>query len=39
LNPNYFLDGVKYLQAEERRLAMPTLFDAFEMFEPSEDAA
>ena len=27
LNPQYFLDGVKYLQAAERKLAMPTLFD------------
>jgi DNA modification methylase len=27
LNPGYFLDGVKYLQAEERRHGMPTLFD------------
>lgn len=27
LNTQYFLDGVKYLEAEERRQAMPTLFD------------
>ena len=27
LNPGYFLDGVKYLQAEERAQDMPTLFD------------
>lgn len=27
LNTGYFLDGVKYLQAEERRFAMPSLFD------------
>jgi hypothetical protein len=27
LNPGYFLDGVKYLQAAEAELAMPTLFD------------
>lgn len=27
LNTGYFLDGVKYLQAEEERQAMPTLFD------------
>lgn len=27
LNPGYFLDGVKYLQAKEREKAMPTLFD------------
>jgi hypothetical protein len=28
LNTGYFLDGVKYLQAEERKQDMPTLFDA-----------
>lgn len=33
LNPGYFLDGVKYLQAEERKRDMPALFDL------SEDAA
>ncbi|ANW67622.1 DNA methylase N-4 [Mycobacterium sp. djl-10] len=27
LNPGYYLDGVKYLQAEERVQDMPTLFD------------
>lgn len=27
LNPGYFLDGVKYLQAAERRTTMPSLFD------------
>lgn len=27
LNPGYFLDGVKYLQAAERQVDMPTLFD------------
>jgi DNA modification methylase len=27
LNPGYFLDGVKYLQAKEKALATPTLFD------------
>ncbi|CUR48455.1 Superfamily II DNA/RNA helicases, SNF2 family [Alloalcanivorax xenomutans] len=27
LNPGYFLDGVKYLQAMEREKAMPSLFD------------
>lgn len=27
LNAQYFLDGVKYLQAEERKRSMPTLFD------------
>ena len=27
LNHGYFLDGVKYLQAEENRAALPTLFD------------
>ena len=27
LNPGYYLDGVKYLQAEEHRREMPSLFD------------
>ncbi len=27
LNPGYFADGVKYLQATEREISMPTLFD------------
>lgn len=27
LNPGYFTDGVKYLEAEERKQHMPTLFD------------
>jgi hypothetical protein len=27
LNPGYFLDGVKYLEAEERKNDIPTLFD------------
>lgn len=27
LNPGYFLDGVKYLEAAERETSMPTLFD------------
>lgn len=30
LNAQYFLDGVKYLEAEERRQSMPTLFDVIE---------
>jgi hypothetical protein len=30
LNSGYFLDGVKYLQAEERSRAMPSLFDLVE---------
>ncbi len=33
LNSGYFLDGVKYLEAEERKQAMPSLFDL------TEDAA
>jgi len=28
LNPGYFLDGVKYLEAKEREMAMPDLFAA-----------
>lgn len=31
LNPGYFFDGVKYLQAAERELSMPTLFDLVEV--------
>lgn len=27
LNPGYFLDSVKYLEAEERKQSLPTLFD------------
>jgi len=30
LNPGYFLDGIKYLQAAERQMAMPTLFDVID---------
>lgn len=33
LNPGYFLDGVKYLQAEERKQSMPSLFDLDELTE------
>ena len=29
LNHQYFLDGVKYLEAEERKSDLPTLFDLF----------
>lgn len=36
LNPGYFLDGVKYLQAAERKKAMPSLFGILED-EPAED--
>lgn len=35
LNPQYFLDGCQYLNAMERQMSMPTLFDALE----PEDAA
>ena len=31
LNPGYFLDGVKYLQAEERKRDLPSLFDLDEL--------
>lgn len=31
LNPGSFLDGVKYLEAEEREQNMPSLFDAFDL--------
>jgi hypothetical protein len=30
LNHRYFLDGVKYVEAEARALDVPTLFDAIE---------
>jgi DNA modification methylase len=30
LNPGYWADSVKYLQAEERRVDMPTLFDTLD---------
>lgn len=35
LNPGYFLDGVKYCEAEERKRSMPSLFD----IEPAEVGA
>jgi DNA modification methylase len=31
LNPDYFQDGVKYLQAIEREKVAPTLFDMEEV--------
>jgi DNA modification methylase len=31
LNPGYWADSVKYLQAEERRVATPTLFDVLDV--------
>jgi DNA modification methylase len=30
LNPGYFLDGIKYLQAMEREVSTPTMFDIFD---------
>ena len=30
LNPGYFLDGIKYLQAMEREVSTPSMFDIFE---------
>ncbi|ODN70197.1 DNA methyltransferase [Methylobrevis pamukkalensis] len=33
LNPGYFLDGVKYLEAEARKKAVPSLFDLLEAAE------
>ncbi|MCC4288472.1 DNA methyltransferase [Vreelandella aquamarina] len=35
LNPSYFMDGVRYLEAAEREISMPSLFDTLE----EEDAA
>jgi len=31
LNSGYFLDGIKYLEAEQRKQAMPSLFDGIDM--------
>lgn len=31
LNPGYFLDGIRYLQAAEREMGAPTLFDALDL--------
>ncbi len=31
LNTGYFMDGVKYLEAKEREISMPSLFDALDM--------
>ena len=39
LNPGYFLDSVKYLEAEERKQDMPTLFDLATMEETTLKAA
>lgn len=36
LNPGYFFDGVKYLEARERQMSMPSLLD---LLEPEEVAA
>ena len=37
LNTTYFLDGVKYLEAEERRQDMPTLFDIEDIAQAQDD--
>jgi DNA modification methylase len=39
LNHRYFLDGVKYVEAEARALDAPTLFDALEAEQASKVAA
>jgi hypothetical protein len=31
LNPAYFADSVRYLQAEEMRVGVPSLFDMIEL--------
>ena len=31
LNPGYFLDAVKYCEAQEREMAVPSLFDALDL--------
>jgi hypothetical protein len=30
LNPGYFLDGIKYLQAMEQEISTPSLFDTLD---------
>ncbi|MEA9569602.1 DNA methyltransferase [Xanthomonas campestris] len=39
LSTSYFMDGVKYLQAAEREMAMPDLFAALDVAQPQERAA
>jgi hypothetical protein len=39
LNSGYFLDGVKYMEAEERKQGMPTLFDTLSDESMAESAA
>jgi hypothetical protein len=39
LNPESFLDGVKYLEAGSRKKDMPTLFDVLDLASESGDAA
>lgn len=38
LNPGYFLDGIKYLEAMEREISIPSLFDVVEFMQPAEVA-
>lgn len=38
LNPGYFLDGCKYLEAAARQMAMPSLFDLLEVGAAAEAA-
>ena len=37
LNTGYYLDAVKYLEAEQRRLSAPSLFDVMGGFDDSDD--
>jgi DNA modification methylase len=36
LNPGYFADGVRYMQAAERKQALPTLFDVTRLDHPDD---
>lgn len=38
LNPGYFLDGVRYLQAEEQKVNTPSLFDLLEIEDTADPA-
>jgi hypothetical protein len=38
LSPRYFFDGVHYLQAAERELSMPSLFDTLPVPEDAQES-
>lgn len=39
LSATYFMDGVRYMEAMEREVSMPTLFDSLEPEAPALDQA